>query len=193
MGITVKNFVDEFVSKKIQNTKIDEHAIEKYIKKTLEVKEYIPFREKRRIAENVVEQNTELIDGVWKNDSMDQYVTFVLAMLETHTNLQIDSEDPVLDYDIIAESGLLPLVISTFQNDYNECDVVLKAVLAMKLEDNNVNVLVGKFLNGILTRLDSVGEVLQDKFGGMNIKDILGVNFTEKDIAALSRLLDKLK
>lgn len=193
MGITVKNFVDEFISKKIQNTKIDEHAIEKYIKKTLEVKEYIPFREKREIAESVVEQNTELIDGVWKNDSMDQYVTFVLAMLEAHTNLQIDSEDPVLDYDIIAESGLLPLVISTFQNDYNECDVVLKAVLAMKLEDNNVNVLVGRFLNGILTRLDSVGEVLSDKLGGMSIKDIIGIDFTEKDIAALSGLLDKLK
>lgn len=184
----VKFFVEDFFAKKVQNSKIDEHAVENYIKNTLEVKEYIPFREKRELAEKIVEQNTELIDGIWKNDSMNQYITFVLAMLDSHTNLEI-GEDPVLDYDALAESGLLAQVISTFQNDYNESEVVLKAATAAKLEENNVNVLVGKFLNGVLTRLDKVGAML----GGMNIKDILGVNFTEKDIAALSGLLDKLK
>ena len=188
MIMIIREFVEEFFAKKVQNSKIDEHAVEKYIRKTLEVKEYIPFREKRKIAEDIVEQNTELIDGVWKNDSINQYVTFVLAMLDSHTNLEI-GEDPVVDYDTLAESGLLPLVISTFQNDYNECEIILKMALAAKLENNNVNVLVGKFLNGVLTRLDNVGAML----GKINIKDILGVDFTEKDIAALSGLLDKIK
>ena len=61
------------------------------------------------------------------------------------------------------------------------------------MEDNNTNVIIGKFLNSILNKLDSVGEALKDKFDNIDVKDILGTTFKEEDLAALSSFLDKLK
>ena len=75
------------------------------------------------------------------------------------------------------------------QND--EIDIILKMALAMEIEDNNTNALVGKFLNGILTKLDGVGEVLKDKLNGFDIKDILGADFKQEDLAKLSGFLNK--
>lgn len=187
----ILDFISDFKSKKVMNTHIAPDAVSQYIRKELEVKDYIPFKQKREIAEMVVAQNTKEIDGVKKNDAINQYLSFVVAMLSLHTNLQF-GEDPVADYDLLAESGLLPQIIAEFQESYNECDILLKMALASELEDNNINVLVGKFLNSILDKLDGVGEVLKNKFENTNIKDVLGANFKEEDLAKLSGFLNRL-
>ena len=95
------------------------------------------------------------------------------------------------DYDLLAESGLLPQIIAEFKESYDECDVLLKMALAMELEDNNVNVLFGKFLNSILQRVDDVMEFAKNTFGNIDIKDILGEAFKEEDLAELKGFLDK--
>jgi hypothetical protein len=191
MNITVNEFVKEFKEKKIFNSKLNEHAISDYLKEKLAIKTYIPFRLKREIAEIVVSQNTEWVDGIKKHDSVNAYVSFIVASLTAHTNLEF-SDDPVADYDLLAESGLLPLIIAEFESSYSECDIILKMVLAMELEDNNINALVGKFLNGILEKLDVVGDVLKDKLGNFDLKDILGADFKQEDLAKLSGFLNKL-
>lgn len=186
----VQNFVDDFKSKKIMNTKIDQDAVSKYLKKELEIKTYIPFRTKRQIVETVVSQNTDWVGGIKKHDSINAYIGFVVAMISVHTSLQF-SDDPVADYDLLAESGLLPQIIAEFKESYDECDVLLKMALAMELEDNNVNVLFGKFLNSILQRIDGVVELAKNTFGNIDIKDILGEAFKEEDLAELKGFLDK--
>lgn len=185
----VKQFVDDFKSKNIINTHIAPNAVSDYLKKELEIKTYIPFMEKREIAEIVVGQNTKEVDGVKKNDSIGQYISFLVAMLTAHTCLEFD--DPIADYDILAESGLLPLIIEEFKESYNECEIILKMALAMELEDNNINVIVGRFLNGILAKLDGVGDVLKDKLGDFDLKDILGADFKQEDLAKLTGFLNK--
>ena len=181
----IKTFVENFNSKKFINTKtgIDEKA--EYLRKELEIKTYIPFREKRKIVETIVAQNINEVDGIKKYDSINAYIGLITATIIAHTNLEFSS-DPVADYDLLAESGLLSQIIAAFQESYNEFDVLLKMAVAAELEDNNINVLVGKFLNGISNKLDSVGETLKS----INIKDILGANFKEEDLANLKRLLD---
>ena len=188
--ITVKNFVQDFKDKKIMNTKVDTDAVSKYIKETLEVREYVPFKEKRAIVELIVLNNTEVVDGVKKNDSISQYISFVTAMLTAHTNLEF-SEDPVADYDILSENGLLAPIIETFKTDYSECDVLLKMALASELEDNNMNILFGKFLNGILERLDIVGKLVQESISGVDIKEIVGEVLNQEDLNKLKYFLDK--
>lgn len=190
MNITVENFVKDFKDKRVINTKVAPDAIGNYIRENLEIRTYIPFVKKRAIAEMVVAQNTEEVDGVKRNDSINQYVSFVVAMISAHTNLEF-GEDPVVDYDLLAESGLLHQIIAEFKTSYDECEILLKMALAMELEDNNINVLVGKFLNGILQRLDGVGEVLKDKLGGLNLKDILGQDIKQEDLAKLQGFLDR--
>ena len=187
--MTIQNFIEKFKNDKVMNTKIAPDAVSTYLKKELEIKTYIPFRVKREIAEMVVAQNTKWVDGIKKHDSVNAYISFIIASLTAHTNLEFSS-DPVEDYDLLAECGLLPQIISEFEASHSECDIILKMVLAMELEDNNINVLVGNFLNEILLRLDDAGEVLKEKFGDINLKDILG-NFKPEDLAKLSGFLNK--
>ena len=184
------DFVQGFKDKKIMNTKVDTDAVGKYIKEILEVREYVPFKEKRTIIELIVLNNTKVVDGVKKIDSISQYISFITAMLTAHTNLEF-GEDPVVDYDILSENGLLAPIIETFKTDYSECDVLLKMALADELEDNNVNIVFGKFLNGILYRLDAVGEYIKSTMDGVDINSILGESFNQEDLAKLSSFLDK--
>ena len=188
--MTIKEFINDFKSKKIMNTKIDTDAVSKYLKKELEIKTYLPFRTKREIVETVVSQNTDWVDGIKKHDSINAYIGFVVAMISAHTSLQF-SDDPVADYDLLAENGLLPQIIAEFKESYDECDILLKMALAMELEDNNINALFGKFLNSILQRVDSIVELAKNIFGNIDIKDVLGEVFKEEDLAELKGFLDK--
>lgn len=188
---TVKQFIEEFKEKKIQNTKVNDHAVSDYIKDKLSVKTYIPFKTKRKIVEEIVAQNTKEVDGIKYNDSINQYLSFVVAMLSLHTNLEF-SEDPVDDYDLLAESGMLPLIIAEFQGSYDECDIILKMALAMELEDNNINIQVGKLLNKLSTKLDDVGDIIKGIIEDFDLKDILGEDFKQENLAKLSGFLDRL-
>lgn len=188
----IKEFCDAYKAKKFMMIKngVDERI--EWIKSQLEINEYIPFREKRRIAEMVVAQNIEEVDGIKKYDSIDGYVSLIVASIVAHTNLQF-SDDPIADYDLLAESGLLLQIISQFQGSHDEIDIILKMALAMELEDNNTNALVGRFLNKILEMLDNVGDALKDKLEDFNLSDVFGADFKKEDLAKLTGLLDKLK
>lgn len=186
----ILTFINKFKQDKVVNSKLNEHAVSDYLKKELEIKTYLPFREKRILAETVVSQNIEWVDGVKKIDSINEYVGFIVAVLSAHTNLEW-SEDPVADYDLLAESGLLPQIIAEFQESYGETEVLLKMARTMELEDNNINAIVARFTDSILQKLDGVGEVLKDKLGNFDVKDILGGNFKQEDLAKLSSFLDK--
>ena len=187
--MTIREFIEAYKAKRFMIVKNGTDEKSEWIRNTLEIKNYIPFRKKREIAEMIVTQNIKEIDGIKKYDSIDGYVSLIVASIASHTNLQF-SEDPVTDYDLLAESGLLPQIIAEFQGSHDEIDIILKMALAMELEDNNTNVLVGKFLNGILAKLDGVGEFLKDKLKNVDLKDILG-DFKKEDLAKLSSFLNK--
>lgn len=187
--MTINELVDVYKAKRFMNTKqgVDEKS--EWLRNELEIKSYIPFREKRKIAEMIVEQNIKEVDGIKKYDTIDGYIGLIVASIASHTTLKF-GEDPIADYDLLAESGLLPQIIAEFQGSHDEIDIILKMALAMELEDNNTNVLVGKFLNGILAKLDGVGEFLKDKLENFDLKDILG-DFKKEDLAKLKGFLNK--
>ena len=188
--MTIENFIKEFKHKGIKNTNVNPNMVSDYIKKVLEVKETLPFREKRQLAETVVNINTVEVDGVWKHDSINAYVAFVVGAISTHTNLEF-GDDPVEDYDLLVNAGLLVPIIDTFQADYTECEVLLKMALTDKMSDNDVNIFIGKFLNGILSKLDGVGEILKDKLEDIDIQDVLGGKFNPEDLDKLTSFLNK--
>lgn len=191
--MTVVNFINKFTNDKVMNTKLAPNAIGDYLKKELEIKTYIPFKTKREMAEIVVAQNIDFVDGIKKYDSVNAYISFIVASIVAHTNLEFGSEDPVVDYDLLAESGLLPQIIAEFEASHSECDIILKMVLAMELEDNNINFVIARFLDGLLGKLDGIGEVLQTKLKDLNLKDILGADIKTEDLAKLKGFLNRLK
>ena len=183
--MTIKEFCDAYKAKKFIVTKNGTDEKAEWIRNQLEIKSYIPFRQKREIAEMIVAQNIEEVDGIKKYDDISSYVSLVVASIAAHTVLQF-SDDPVSDYDLLAESGLLPQIIAEFQGSHEEIGILLKMAVASELEDNNVNVLVGRFLDSILKKLD-------DFVGNVDIKELLGMNFDEKDLARLSGFLNTIK
>jgi hypothetical protein len=67
---TVIEFVEKFKKQKIMNTKTDNTIVPSFIKKELEVREYVPFKEKRAIVELLVMKSIDVVDGVKKHDSI---------------------------------------------------------------------------------------------------------------------------
>ena len=190
--IQVSELIKDFTNKRIYNSKINENAVSNYLKQVLKIKTYIPFREKRAIAEMVVAQNLREIDGIKKYDNIDSYIGLIVASITAHTDIEF-SVDPVADYDMLAESGLLSQIIAEFQESHEEISVLLKMALASELEDNNVEALIGRFLDKILQKMDIFGDALKDKFEDFNLQNIFGADFNEEDLAKLTGLLDKLK
>lgn len=186
--MTIKEFIENYKNKRFMNTKqgVDERS--EWIRKELEIRTYIPFREKREIAEMIVSTYTKEVDGIKRHDSIDAYVGFVTATIIAHTNLKF-GDDPVADYDLLAESGLLPQIITEFQESYNETDILLKMALASELEDNNINVSVGHVLNKVSKLLDVIGSKIEN----LDLSAFLGSDIKKEDLAKLSGFLNKIK
>ena len=190
--MTIKNFIENFKNANVQNTKINPDAIGEWIRKNLEIKSYIPFNEKRKVAEMVVTQNISIIDGIKKYDSINGYVSLIVASIMAHTNLTF-SKDPIADYDLLADSGLLLGIIAEFESSHKEIDILMHMALDMEMEDNNVNVLVGRFLNKFSGTLNGVLEATKDKIRDLDFANIFGEDIKREDFVQLMGVLNKLK
>lgn len=188
--IIVKELVQEFKDKKIQNSKAMPTGIEDFINSKLKIKPYIPFTDKRKIAEMVISQNTIDEYGVKKIDSTHEFVGFIIATLAAHTNLGFGA-NPIEDYDALSESGLLEHILATFKKDFDECNVVLQMVRNDVLADNNLNTVVAKFLDGILEKLDGVGDTIKGIVEKIDLDKFTGLGLNEKEINGLKKLLNK--
>ncbi len=192
MKKTIKEFCDAYKAKRFMISKngVDEKS--EYLRKELEIKTYIPFREKRRIVEMIVSQNIKEVDGIKKYDDINSYVSLIVTSIVAHTNLEF-GKDVVADYDLLAESGLLPQIIAEFQSSHEEIGILLKMAITAELEDNNVNVLVGRFLDSVLKKLDNVVDGVKELVGNADLKELLGMNFKEEDLVQLKGLLNRMK
>jgi hypothetical protein len=190
--ISVKDFVNEYVEKKIMNNKINPNAVEDYIRSKLDITEYLPFSTKREIVEMLVGKIVYEEDGIKRVDSIAQFLAFIVAMVASHTTLEF-SDTPEEDYDALSQSGVLEHILALFAKDYSECDALLKAAIADELADNNLNVIVSKFLNGVLGKLDCVLDIAKGFTENIDLSKLLGTNMNEEDMAKIIGLVDKLK
>ena len=83
----ISEFVKNFIDKKVMNTAINQNAVSDYLKKELEVKDYVPFAEKRDLCARVLEAcNTKDDSGLVKVDSISRYILFTIAIISKYTN-----------------------------------------------------------------------------------------------------------
>ena len=188
--ISVKTLVQEFKDKKIQNNKVTPNGINDFLDSKLEVTPYISFKDKREIAEMVVSQNTTAEYNVKKIDSASEFVGFIVATLIAHTNLSF-GQNAFEDYDVLSESGLLEHIIATFKKDFDECNVVLQMVRNDMLADNNLSVVVAKFLDGVLDKLDDFGDTIKDVVEKIDLDKLIGLGLNENEMAKVKSLLNK--
>jgi hypothetical protein len=189
--MTIKEFIENYKNKRFMNTKqgVDEKS--EWIRKELEVKEYIPFMEKQAIARTVLEGCAGLSGGVVVIDSAQKYLLFTMAMLATYTN--IEAEGGIFEtYDSLCsvkvdDGTMLDAIIKTFEIEYSRCNDILNMMTADLLVENNIEKQVGKFLTNLSDKIDKFGDRLIDNLGNLNI------DLNQLDIDKLTNIIQKIK
>lgn len=124
------------------------------IEKELQVKKYLPMEEKKLIAQGIIYECTEQVNGVIKVDSVQQYLSYVKYMIVHHTNLEYSYED----YDLLCTNEyqgqtLLNAIMSCFEPDAKECTRIMNLMTGDYMQQNSMEFIVGKFLNELSTGL----------------------------------------
>lgn len=141
------------------------------IEQELQVKKYLPIETKKIIAQGIIYECTENIDGFVKVDSVQQYLSYVKFMIKYHTNLEYTSED----YDTLRsteykDTDLMTAIFDTFKKDANQCNQILISMINDYVQDNSMELVIAKFLHKIT-------EILSDKLDEFDVSSILPQDF----------------
>ena len=189
----VKNFIEKFKNDKVMNSKIAPDAVSNYLKKELEIKDYVPFVEKRELCANVLSVcNKKDENGLVKVDSVSRYIVFTLSIITKYTNIEFssgkDSEFDSLDeYDMLCQSGLLNPILDVIGTEYTTCNNILNMMMAdVEANNNTIENVVASVLGRVGDSIDDFITVLADKV------DELNLDLNQVDISKFKGLIDLL-
>lgn len=171
----VQNFIDDFKSSKVVNSQIKPNAVGEYIKKTLEVKDYVPFAEKRELCAQVLNAcNTKDDSGLIKVDSVSRYIIFTLSIISKYTNLEFSSGEDEIDsldeYDMLCQANLLNPILDVIGAEYTTCNNMLNMMMEDIMTNNNtIENVVGAVLGKLGDSIDDFITVISDKVESMNL------------------------
>ena len=174
---TIKEFVDEFKNRKIMNTHISPNAVVEYIKKELEVKDYVPFAEKRELCANVLNAcNTKDDNGLVKIDSVSRYILFTIAIISKYTILEFSSGkddeefDSLDEYDMLCRANLLDPILEVIGQEYVTCNNILNMMMSDIVANNNtIENVVGHTLGKVSKSVDGLIDTLAEKVENMEL------------------------
>lgn len=171
----VQNFIDDFKSSKVVNSQIKPNAVGEYIKKTLEVKDYVPFAEKRELCAQVLNAcNTKDDSGLIKVDSVSRYIIFTLSIISKYTNLEFSSGEDEIDsldeYDMLCQADLLNPILDVIGAEYTTCNNMLNMMMEDIMTNNNtIENVIGAVLGKLGDSIDDFITVISDKVESMNL------------------------
>lgn len=145
--------------------------IQMFLKKELEVKEYLGIKQKKALVDDIVNACILYDDGVFKFDDIEKYIVFTMRTIAAYTNLEL-SKDIEEDYDVLCEAKLLEAVINTFKKEYDDVNVLLQMKCDYVLSGNTIEAQLGRFLDGISDKLDGVLNGLADKIGNFDMSNL---------------------
>lgn len=187
----VTEFIENLKNAKVANTKMVPDAVEKYIKKELEVKDYVPFAEKRELCANVLNAcNTKDDSGLVKVDSVSRYIIFTISIISKYTNLEFSSGEDGIDsldeYDMLCKNNLLNPILDTIESEYATCNNMLNMMMDDVVSNNNtVEAVMGAVLGKLGDSLDDFIAVLAEKVESMEL------DLSQIDIDKFKWLMDK--
>ena len=188
----ISEFVKNFIDKKVMNTTINQNAVSDYLKKELEVKDYVPFAEKRDLCARVLEAcNTKDDSGLVKVDSVSRYILFTIAIISKYTNLEFSSGeeeiDPLDEYDMLCQNNLLNPILDIIGGEYVTCNNILNMMMGDIVSNNNtVENVVGTVLGKFSDSLDKLVSALANKVESMDL------DLSQIDIDKYTGLIEKL-
>lgn len=134
------------------------------LERALQVKKYIPFEEKKIIAQAIIDDSIHEENGVMVVDSVQQYLSYVKYMIVRHTNLDYGEQD----YDMLCSNEfegqtLLNAIMSYFEADAKECLRIMNLMTSDYMQQNSMEFIVGKFLNNLNNQVTELSKVLVKK------------------------------
>lgn len=171
----IYEFIESFKNDKVINTQLKPNAVSEYLKEKLEIKDYIPFAEKRELCEKVLNAcNTKDENGLVKVDSVSRYILFTILIISKYTNLEFsagdDEYDSLDEYDILCQSNLLNPILDVIGGEYITCNNMLNMMMDDVVANNNtIENVVGTTLNKISEYVGDFVAVLGDKVESMEL------------------------
>ena len=159
------------VMNKNRNKLLKDEQVQAFLKKELNIKDYISIKQKKELIESIVNECVLYEDGVFKFDDIDKYICFTMKTIATYTDIEL-SDDIENDYDLLCEAKLLNPIIGTFNGEYENVKVLLQMKCDYILSGNAIEAQFGRFLDGVLENLDSVIDVLSDKVGNFDMSKL---------------------
>lgn len=154
----IQEFV-EIVENQNKN-KMSETQMVNFLKKTLDIKEYISIKSKKQLAEDIISECIYFQDGIFKFDNVKRYIVFTMKSIEAYTNLEL-SDDIEDDYDALAHSKLLHNVIEVIGGEFEEIRILLQMRCDYILEDNRVESQIARFLDNLMNKLNLAHGMLE--------------------------------
>lgn len=183
----IKEFVEIMEANKGKiYSKTDANAMSNFIKKTLEVKEYVSLQEKKDLISQIIDASIIYENSMYKFDEIDKYVHLVMFSIAAYTNVEL-SDDIEDDYDELCRSGLLDTVVDTFRGEYQAVMMLLNMQCNYILADNALGAKLGAFVEGLSKNIDSLAGVLKAKVEAMDF------DMSNIDLNNIQSLLEKFK
>ena len=167
----VADFIAVYNAKKIANTT----AVGEWIKKTLEVKEYVPFVEKRELCTYVLNACNTIDDsGLVKVDSVSRYLIFTISVISKYTNLEFssgeDDVDSIDEYDMLCQYNLLNNILDVIGAEYTSCNNVLNMMMSDIVANNNtVENVLANAMRKITDSVENVADTLSEKIESLEL------------------------
>ena len=94
-----------------------------------------------------------------------------MKTIAAYTNLEL-SDDMEEDYDSLCEAKLLNMVIETFSGEYENVNLLLQMKCEYILSGNTVEAQFGKFLTGVLDKVDIVANAVSNRIEDFDFKNL---------------------
>ena len=156
----------EYMGKSINGT-MNEEQILTLVKKQLEVKTYIPLKEKKELIDKIIDKCIYFENNTFRIDSIDSYIYFTMFTIDAYTNLEIDNVESC--FDALAESGLLPVVIMSLGQEYQDVQTFFNMKRGEILENNSLEMQLGKFFENTLDKVSDFSDTIIDSLNNLNI------------------------
>lgn len=143
----------------------------------LNVQKYLPIEQKKLIANGIIYECTENVDGFIKVDSVQQYLSYVKFMIQYHTNLEYTHED----FDVLCsveyrDTDLMTAIFDAFRKDADQCSEILTLMINDYVQDNSMEFIASRFLH-------QIAEILSNQLNQLNIEAMLPSDFDANKLA----------
>lgn len=156
----------EYMGKNVNRTTTQDDIL-KLVRKQLEVKKYISIKEKKDLVDDIINKCIYFENNTFRIDAIDSYIYFTMLTIERYTNLEIDDVEDC--FDALSESGLMPAVIGALGQEYHDVQTFLNMKRGEILENNSVEMQLGKFFESVLDKVSDFSDTVMDSLSNLNI------------------------